>query len=80
MLKRAGRSYESGGVRDIADGGLCVRCPACPTPGVNLPPNWDMVTPDLRYVYCMQQDGAKLTLTIIDTSTPSLLQSMQTFV
>lgn len=52
MLKRSGRMQEPGGVRDIQPGGLCVRCPACPTADINLPANWDQVTPDMRYVVC----------------------------
>ena len=47
-LKRAGRGHETGGVLATKPGELCIRCPACPRPGVNLPNNWDTVTDDLK--------------------------------
>ncbi|KIO15332.1 hypothetical protein M407DRAFT_87168 [Tulasnella calospora MUT 4182] len=38
MLMRAGRTNTD---TPLAPGELCVQCPACPYPGVNLPENWD---------------------------------------
>lgn len=40
LLKRGGRGHELGGVDATQHGELCLRCPACPQPGENLPPNW----------------------------------------
>ncbi|GJF00762.1 CxC2 domain-containing protein [Phanerochaete sordida] len=50
-LKRAGRGHKEGGVNATKAGELCIRCPACPRPGVNLPPNWDTVSDDLKFIY-----------------------------
>ena len=49
-LKRAGRGHDPTGAAGTAPGELAVRCPACPRPGVNLPPNWEEVSDDLKYV------------------------------
>ncbi|KAF7793609.1 hypothetical protein EIP86_004723 [Pleurotus ostreatoroseus] len=51
-LKRAGRGHD-GGVRGTQNGALCVRCPACPRPGFNLPDNWHDVPDDQKYIYTM---------------------------
>ncbi|KAF7322694.1 hypothetical protein HMN09_00048200 [Mycena chlorophos] len=40
LLKRRGRGHDPGGVMGTRSGELAIRCPACPRPGVNLPPNW----------------------------------------
>ena len=40
MAKRGGRSYDPTGIKGTSAGELAVRCPACPIPSVNLPPNW----------------------------------------
>ena len=48
LLKRAGRAHVEDGVENIAPGGLCLRCPACPRPGFNLPDNWETVPDDLK--------------------------------
>ncbi|KAJ7824915.1 hypothetical protein B0H13DRAFT_2241284 [Mycena leptocephala] len=45
MLKRAGRGND--GKRKVAEtlpGELAVTCPACPQPGINLPPDWESAT------------------------------------
>lgn len=47
-LKRAGRGHEEGGVAATKPGELCVKCPACPRPGVNLPEDWEQVPDDLK--------------------------------
>lgn len=49
MMKRGGRSYDPTGVNGTSPGELAVRCPACPIPSVNLPPNWQSVGKDLEY-------------------------------
>ncbi|EKM49438.1 uncharacterized protein PHACADRAFT_58459, partial [Phanerochaete carnosa HHB-10118-sp] len=41
MLKRAGWGHNPTGSVGTAKGKLAVECPACPTPGVNLPDSWD---------------------------------------
>ncbi|KAH9845982.1 hypothetical protein C2E23DRAFT_872607 [Lenzites betulinus] len=52
-LKRCGRGHDISGVEGTSPGELAVRCPACPRPNVNLPPNWDTVSDDLRFLYIM---------------------------
>ncbi|KAJ3535047.1 hypothetical protein NM688_g7034 [Phlebia brevispora] len=51
MLKRASRGHEAGGVAGTRTGELCMLCPACPQPGVNLPENWDDIPEDKKYIY-----------------------------
>ncbi|KAF7797546.1 hypothetical protein EIP86_008746 [Pleurotus ostreatoroseus] len=53
MLKRAGRSYEEDGVAATKPGSLCLRCPACPRPGFNLPKDWKDAPRDKKYIYNM---------------------------
>ena len=48
MLKRGGRCHDPTGVNGTKRGELAVRCPACPRPEVNLPPNWSTVSDDLK--------------------------------
>lgn len=48
MMMRAGRGNVEDGVATTSPGELAVRCPACPIPGVNLPPDWDACPPELR--------------------------------
>ena len=48
LLKRAGRGHIEDGVSRIERGDLCIRCPACPCPGFNIPDNWESVSEDLR--------------------------------
>lgn len=50
MVKRGGRSYDPTGTEGTSPGELAVRCPACPIPSINLPPNWHSVGKDLEYV------------------------------
>ena len=40
MMKRGGRGHDVGGVAQTGQGELAVLCPACPQPGINLPPDW----------------------------------------
>jgi hypothetical protein len=50
MLKCAGRGHAPLGVGGMAPGELCVLCPACPHPEMNLPDNWDTCSDDMKYV------------------------------
>ncbi|KIO27595.1 hypothetical protein M407DRAFT_57226, partial [Tulasnella calospora MUT 4182] len=38
MHLRAGRTRTNSA---MSPGELCVQCPACPYPGINIPENWD---------------------------------------
>ncbi|KAF9545568.1 hypothetical protein CPC08DRAFT_769836 [Agrocybe pediades] len=40
LLKRMARGHAASGVRGTAEGECAVICPACPHPGINLPPDW----------------------------------------
>ncbi|KAI9069581.1 hypothetical protein FKP32DRAFT_1608330 [Trametes sanguinea] len=51
MLQRGGRAHDPSGVQGTKPGELAVRCPACPHPGINLPPNWEDVSDDLKFLY-----------------------------
>ncbi|KAJ7912792.1 hypothetical protein B0H13DRAFT_2232409 [Mycena leptocephala] len=54
MLKRAGRGND--GKRKVAEtlpGELAVTCPACPQPGINLPPDWESATGEERFLYIL---------------------------
>ncbi|KAG9011401.1 hypothetical protein FRB90_007326, partial [Tulasnella sp. 427] len=52
---RAGRMNADAPLRD---GELCVTCPACPSPGENLPPNWqDDPLKQLHYSRFLSGDG-----------------------
>ncbi|GJF00979.1 hypothetical protein PsYK624_172830, partial [Phanerochaete sordida] len=53
LLKRSGRGHLPGGVKNMEAGALCLRCPACPRPGVNLPDNWQTVSDDLKFMYLL---------------------------
>lgn len=49
MAKRAGRMYDPKGMQNTARGELALVCPACPIPGINLPPEWENALPEDRY-------------------------------
>ncbi|PBK59521.1 hypothetical protein ARMSODRAFT_991128 [Armillaria solidipes] len=51
MMMCAGRGQEEDGVKKTCEGGLALRCPACPIPGVNLPNGWMGCMPEKRYIY-----------------------------
>lgn len=51
MLKRGGRGHEEGGVEATKAGDLAVRCPCCPRPGINLPPDWENASKEDRCVF-----------------------------
>ena len=40
-LKRGGRGHVDEGAGGTANGELAIRCPSCPYPGINIPPNWN---------------------------------------
>ncbi|KAJ6470096.1 hypothetical protein C8R47DRAFT_989021, partial [Mycena vitilis] len=50
-LKRAARGYEKGGVASTEQGGLTLRCRACPQPGYNLPDGWESSPPWMQFLY-----------------------------
>ncbi len=42
-LKRGGRGHATEGADGTVNGELAIRCPSCPYPGINIPPNWKTV-------------------------------------
>ena len=48
-IKRGGAGHTSVAVEDLGDGALAIKCPACPHPGRNLPPDWEKATKDRAY-------------------------------
>ncbi|KAF8065132.1 hypothetical protein FPV67DRAFT_1419442 [Lyophyllum atratum] len=53
MLKRAAIGNEPDGIIATRPGQCAVSCPACPQPGINLPPNWEMAPEDKKYLYAL---------------------------
>ncbi|KAK6988861.1 hypothetical protein R3P38DRAFT_3228156 [Favolaschia claudopus] len=53
MLKRAGRGHDAAGVEATKPGECALLCPACPQPGKNLPPNWQAVSKEKRFLYAL---------------------------
>ncbi|KAL0567206.1 hypothetical protein V5O48_014794 [Marasmius crinis-equi] len=52
LLKRAGiGNVEEVDLDDLDPGSLAIRCPACPTPGVNMPDTLEGINPDERYLF-----------------------------
>ncbi len=51
MLLRAGKGCEPNGANNVNDGELGLTCPACPRPGVNLPPDWESALPEMQCMY-----------------------------
>ncbi|KAI5888639.1 uncharacterized protein SCHCODRAFT_02587995 [Schizophyllum commune H4-8] len=51
MLRRFGRAHVDDGVSTTPQGGLAIRCPACPEPGRNLPRGWQEAGPDTSFLY-----------------------------
>ncbi|KII83424.1 hypothetical protein PLICRDRAFT_180503 [Plicaturopsis crispa FD-325 SS-3] len=51
MLMRAGRGHAASGVAGTQPGELAVLCPACPRPGVNLPPKWREAPAEWKFLY-----------------------------
>ena len=48
MAKRAGCGHDPGGIERTKPGELALACPACPIPDVNLPKDWENVSPERR--------------------------------
>ncbi|KAF8907161.1 hypothetical protein CPB85DRAFT_1223639 [Mucidula mucida] len=53
LLKRAGRGHTSSGVSGTALGELVVACPACPHPSRNLPPDWESISAEKKFIYIL---------------------------
>ncbi|KAG6819543.1 hypothetical protein H0H93_010895 [Arthromyces matolae] len=51
MLKRSGRGHDPQGISNTRKGECAVLCPACPHPGINLPPDWNIAPEDKRFLY-----------------------------
>jgi hypothetical protein len=52
LLKRAARGHDPGDDRigTTMPGECALLCPACPQPGKNLPPDWENVSAEKRWV------------------------------
>jgi hypothetical protein len=48
MAKWAGRGHDPDGIVATKFGGLALDCPACPQPGINLPPDWESAPPEFQ--------------------------------
>ncbi|KAF8903392.1 hypothetical protein CPB85DRAFT_1377090 [Mucidula mucida] len=53
LLKRAGRGHAPNGVAGTGLGELVVACPACPHPDRNLPPDWESISAEKRFIYTL---------------------------
>ncbi|KAK7013051.1 hypothetical protein R3P38DRAFT_2639870 [Favolaschia claudopus] len=53
MLKRAGRGHDPSGVRGTRPGECALLCPACPHPGINLPPDWMQAPEEKQFLYAV---------------------------
>ncbi|TDL13603.1 hypothetical protein BD410DRAFT_817291 [Rickenella mellea] len=53
LLKRAGRGHSPSPLSATAPGECAIQCPACPNPGVNLPPGWQDADPERRWLYTL---------------------------
>ncbi|KAL1742737.1 hypothetical protein HDZ31DRAFT_83918 [Schizophyllum fasciatum] len=51
LLRQGGRAHASGGVAATEQGQLALRCPACPQPGRNLPPDWEIAPRSKSFLY-----------------------------
>ncbi|RDX42700.1 hypothetical protein OH76DRAFT_1362279 [Lentinus brumalis] len=51
LAKRAGRGHDSGGIESTTQGGLALKCRACPRPGVNLPADWENARAEDAWLY-----------------------------
>ncbi|TFK60790.1 hypothetical protein BDN72DRAFT_778956, partial [Pluteus cervinus] len=50
-LKRARRGHHEAGAEGTGKGECAVLCPACPQPGLNLPPEWEKLPLEKRWIY-----------------------------
>ncbi|KAJ7022886.1 hypothetical protein C8F04DRAFT_1272079 [Mycena alexandri] len=55
MLMQAGRlvAYDPSGAAGTKPGECAVECPACPRPGVNMPPDWETYPAEERYKFTL---------------------------
>ncbi|KAF9457802.1 hypothetical protein BDZ94DRAFT_1285142 [Collybia nuda] len=53
MLKQTGRGHDPAGVLSTQPGQCALLCPACPQPGVNLPPDWESVPDKESWKYTL---------------------------
>ncbi|KAF8070016.1 hypothetical protein FPV67DRAFT_1413223 [Lyophyllum atratum] len=53
MLKRSGRGHDPAGIAATKPGECALLCPACPQPGINLPPNYEIAPEDKRFLYAL---------------------------
>ncbi|KAJ7814729.1 hypothetical protein B0H13DRAFT_2218818, partial [Mycena leptocephala] len=55
LLKRAARGHDPGDDRigTTMPGECALLCPACPQPGKNLPPDWENVSAEKRFLYAL---------------------------
>ncbi|KAF9462252.1 hypothetical protein BDZ94DRAFT_1322782 [Collybia nuda] len=53
MLKRSGRGHDPLGAVGTKPGECAVLCPACPQPGLNLPPGWENAPSSKRWLYSL---------------------------
>lgn len=79
MVKCGGRSYNPAGIDGTSPGELAVLCPAYPIPSINLPPNWQSVGEESKYVNVLCGCPFSLMLLILGTSTTRHLASMPAF-
>ena len=55
--KRAGYAHDVALAEAASPGSLALFCPACPQPGINLPPGWEDEPEQWRYTRCINMDG-----------------------
>ncbi|EIW76562.1 hypothetical protein CONPUDRAFT_76203 [Coniophora puteana RWD-64-598 SS2] len=53
LMKEAGRGNVVSGIETTKPGELAVQCPACPHPGINLPPGWEEADESQKFLYCL---------------------------
>ncbi|KAJ6566718.1 hypothetical protein B0H19DRAFT_1025332 [Mycena capillaripes] len=53
MLKRSARGHDPLGIANTAQGECALLCPACPQPGMNLPPDWINAPKEKQFLYAL---------------------------
>ncbi len=48
MMKCLGRGNVKASIQSTTPRELALKCPACPIPGINLPPDWDSAPPEFQ--------------------------------
>ncbi|CAA7268125.1 unnamed protein product [Cyclocybe aegerita] len=51
LLKRGSHGHDPCGTEQTEPGALALQCPSCPHPGINLPPGFESVAADEKYLY-----------------------------